>query len=116
MAFKLVVANFLGNYKSPYYVNVVQKCISAYSLLGCNMSLKIHFLDSHLDFFPEHLGSVGDEHGERFHQDISVMESRYQGLWSAAMLADYCWTLQREMPNAQHKRKSTAKKFKLNSL
>ena len=32
------------------------------------MSLKIHFLHSHLDFFPENLGDVSDEHGERFHQ------------------------------------------------
>ncbi|GBP90238.1 hypothetical protein EVAR_100685_1 [Eumeta japonica] len=30
------------------------------------MSLKIHFLHSHLDFFPQNLGAVSDEHGERF--------------------------------------------------
>ena len=29
---------------------------------GCNMSLKVHFLDSHLDFLPEILGS--EKHGE----------------------------------------------------
>lgn len=115
LAFKSVVANFLGNYKTPDHVNVVKNCISAYKQLGANMSLKIHLLDSHLDFFPEHLRSVSDEHGEHFHQDISVMESRYQGRWSAAMLADYCWTLQHDIPNAQHKRKSTDKKFKPNT-
>ena len=43
------------------------------------MSLKIHFLHSHLDFFPDNLGDVSDEQGERFHQDISVIEIRYQG-------------------------------------
>ena len=112
MAFKSVVANFLGNNKSTEYVNVVEKCISAYRQLGCNMSLKIYLLDSTFDFFPENLGSVSDEHGERFHQDISVMESRYQGRWSAAMMADYYWTLQHDMPNAHHKCKATAKKFK----
>jgi hypothetical protein len=37
--------------------------------MGCNMSLKIHFLESKLNFFSENLGEVGDEHGERFHQD-----------------------------------------------
>jgi len=42
--------------------------------MGCNMSLKIHFLESHLDFFPENLGEVNDEHSERFHQDIMTME------------------------------------------
>jgi hypothetical protein len=39
-----------------------------------------------MDFFPDNMGSVSDEHGERFHQDISVMEKRYKGKWSAAML------------------------------
>lgn len=112
IAFKSVVTNFLGNKKSPDYVNIVQNCIETYKKLGCNMSLKIHLLDSHLDFFPENLGAVSDEHGERFHQDISVMESRYQGRWSAAMLADYCWSLQRDLPTTHYKRKSTAKKFK----
>ena len=29
------------------------------------------FLRSHLDFFPENLATVSDEHGEQFHQDIS---------------------------------------------
>ncbi|UYV81492.1 K02A2.6-like, partial [Cordylochernes scorpioides] len=54
--------------------------------LGCNMSLKIHFLHSHLDFFPDNLGAVSDEHGERFHQDISSMEKRYQGQADAVRL------------------------------
>ena len=40
------------------------------------MSLKIHFLESHLDFSPENLGEVSDELGERFHQDIMAMEKR----------------------------------------
>ena len=26
--------------------------------MGCNMSLKIHFLETHLKFFPENLGEV----------------------------------------------------------
>ena len=34
-----------------------------------------------------------DEHGERFHWDISVMEHRYQGFWNEAMLANYCWSV-----------------------
>jgi hypothetical protein len=33
------------------------------------MSLKIHVLELHLDFFPENLSEVSDEHSERFHQD-----------------------------------------------
>jgi hypothetical protein len=75
------------------------------------MSLKVHFLDCHLDFFPENLGAVSDEHGERFHQDICNMEKRYQGKWSLSMLAHYCWTLKRDVPQATHSRKSTTAIF-----
>jgi len=31
---------------------------------------EIHFLHSHLDYFPENFGAVSDEHGEGFCQDI----------------------------------------------
>lgn len=68
------------------------------------MSLKIHFLHSHLDFFPENLGAVSDEQGERFHQDIATMEQRYQGRWDPAMMGDYYWFLKRE-DSSYHKRK-----------
>ncbi|GBN53486.1 hypothetical protein AVEN_86030-1 [Araneus ventricosus] len=74
--------------------------------MGCNMSLKSHILHSHLEFFPENLGSVSDEHGERFHQDISNMGARYQGKWNPKMLADYCWTLKRDIPQAKHSRQA----------
>ena len=43
------------------------------------MSVKIHFLSSHLDFFPESCGSVSDELGEGFHQDIAAMEADTKG-------------------------------------
>jgi hypothetical protein len=43
------------------------------------MSLQMYFSFSHLAFFPLHCGGVSDEHGERFHQDVSVMEQRYKG-------------------------------------
>ena len=43
------------------------------------MSFKLHFLNSQLDYFPENLGAVSEEQGERFHQDIKEMERRYQG-------------------------------------
>ena len=53
------------------------------------MSIKVHFLFSHLDKFPDNLGDRSDEQGERFHQDLKVMEDRYKGRWDISMLADY---------------------------
>jgi hypothetical protein len=75
------------------------------------MSLKVHFLASHLDYFPENLGAVSEEQGERFHQDIKEMEQRYQGRWNVNMMADYCWTLRRDELQAAHKRKSSKRSF-----
>ena len=34
------------------------------------MSVKVHFFHSHLDYFPENLGAMSEEQGERFHKDI----------------------------------------------
>jgi hypothetical protein len=95
-AFKNVIKNFWGNHKTENYHKIVSDLLTAYKAMGCNMSLKVHFLD----FFPEKLGAVSVEHGERFHQDIFNMEKRYQDKWSLSMLADYCWALKRDVPQA----------------
>jgi len=81
----------------------VQDLLTSYKAMGCNMRLKNHFLESHLDVFPENLGEVSDEHGEKFHQDILAMEKRYQGKWTSNMLADYCWKLERDVPETNYR-------------
>ena len=60
VAFTEVCENFLGNYKSDNYEHIVNHLIDTYSDMGCNMSLKIHYLHSHLDFFPNNLSGVSD--------------------------------------------------------
>jgi hypothetical protein len=102
-AFVDVVKNFLGTYRADNYAELVETLLQRFQKMGSRMSLKIHFLHSHLDFFPSNLGDVSDEHGERFHQDISLMEKRYQGKYNPNMMGDYCWFLQRET-SSQHKR------------
>ena len=69
------------------------------------MSMKLHFLHSRLDFFRDNLENVSEEHSERFHQDIQVMEKRYQGKWNEAMMGDYLWNLMRKC-NTTYKRKN----------
>lgn len=80
-------------------------------LSGVNMSLKIHFLHSHLNFFPQNLGDESDEHGERFHQQMKMIESRYQGFWDVAMMGDYCWFLIRETDPYINKRQNKTHNF-----
>ena len=106
LSFKRIFKDSLGNHKAANYQNVVQGLLTSYKAMGCNMTLKIHFLESHLDFFLENLGEVSDEHGERFHQDALAMEKRCQGKWTSSMLTDYCWTLKRDVPEANYRRKS----------
>jgi len=90
LSFKRICKDFLGSHKAVNYQDVVQDLLTSYKAVGCNMSLKIHFLESHLVFSSENLGEVSDEHGERFHQDIMAMEKQYQGKWISSMMADYC--------------------------
>jgi hypothetical protein len=104
LSFKRICKDFLGNLKAANF----QDLLTSYKDMGCNMILKIHFLESHLEFFPENLGEVSDEHGDRFHQDIMDMEKLYQGKWASGMLADYCWSLKRDVPDAKYRRRSHA--------
>ncbi|GBM96270.1 hypothetical protein AVEN_173037-1 [Araneus ventricosus] len=73
-SFKLVFTSFLGNKKDPNYKYIVEEMIKNFTILDCSMSLKVHFIDSHLDYFPKNLGAVSEGQGERFHQDIKEME------------------------------------------
>ena len=111
--FKSIVENFLGNHKSDDYVRLVENMIHCYQALGSRMSVKIHFLHCHLDYFPSNLGAFSEEQGERFHQDICEMERRNQGRWNVNMIADYCWGLKRHNATAAgYSRKSRKRQFK----
>ena len=63
-AFKGVVRGFLGNKRDDNHTHLVTVLLQKYHNLGCKMSLKIHFLHSHLHFVPPSCGVVSDEHGE----------------------------------------------------
>ena len=105
-AFRLVSTNFLRNIRAENYKELTEDMLSLYHKIGCNVSLKIHTLHSHLDFFPDNCGMFSNEHDERFHQEIATMEKRYQGKWSTSTLADYSWTLVRNAPEQLHKRQA----------
>jgi hypothetical protein len=90
---------------------MVADFVQSHKVMWCNRYLKAHFLESHLNFFPVTLGTVSVEQGERFHHDICTMDKRYQGKWSTRMLADYCWTLTGEVPQAIYSIKSSTVTF-----
>jgi len=52
LLFKRMCKDFLGNHKAANYQDVVQDLLTSHKAMGCNLSPKIRFLESHLDFFP----------------------------------------------------------------
>ena len=85
--------------------------LACFEALGCCMSLKVYFLHAHFDYFPQNLGDMSKEQGERFRQDIISMETRYQGRWDVSMMADYCGGLKRDCKSSEVARKANRRKF-----
>ena len=79
--------------------------------MGCNMSIKIHFQQSHLDFFPDNLGQFSDEEGEYFHQEMNTIEKRFEGKNKIKMLSEYCRSLQRVTDDDEIKKKTVKQTF-----
>ena len=72
----------------PQGPSIQRNMLDKFKLLGCKISLKLHFLASHFDYFPPNLRAVREEQGERHLKDV---ERRYEGRWDVNMMADYCW-------------------------
>ena len=68
----VIVKGFFGNKNAANYKDLVETLANSFHALGCSMSIKVHFLKSHLSEFPANLRDVSDKHGE-------VMEVRCQG-------------------------------------
>lgn len=76
-----------------------------YQKLGCKLYFSRYIFSIHTwIFFPANYGAVSNEHGERFHHDISAMEECCQG--SLTMLANYCWTVTKGAPEDESMRKA----------
>lgn len=104
-AFMGVCRGLFGKETQTNYDALVDELVKSFNHhLGCNTSIKLHFLHSHLYFFPENAGAVSNEHSERFHWHIWRMERRYKGKWNPDMLADCCWNLMGYEPGVSQKR------------
>ena len=75
-SFMQVVNNFLGNTKATNHARLTSSMIKAFQKLGCLMSIKMHFLFSHMEKFPENIEAMSFEQGERFQKDMRQKEER----------------------------------------
>ena len=106
-AFENVCSNFLGNTNSENYIAIIEEILSSYRALGCNMSLKLHFLQCHLAIFPGNMGAVSDENGERFHQEIFQMQKKD----TAANGTQICWLITARCLYRRHQQMNTRQKI-----
>ena len=60
LSFKRICKDFLGNLKAANYQDVVQDLLTSYKAVGCNISLKIDFLESRLDSVKSVTNTVKD--------------------------------------------------------
>ena len=63
---KSVVKNFLENQPSAEYEKEIEELLKSFYQLGTRITVKLHFLRSHLDSFPKDCGDLSVELGERF--------------------------------------------------
>ena len=92
------------------YVILVQNMLDNFRDIGSNISIKIYLLNSHLDRLSKNCSDVSNEQGERFYQDIKIIEERYLGGWDTKIMTDYCWSLKRG-EDRYHSRQSRKRKF-----
>jgi hypothetical protein len=75
------------------------------------MSLRIHFLQTNLIFFPENCGAVSDEYGERLHQlnflNGERISSEMEQCHPCQLLLDFT----RVAPTMEYMRQAKRKKY-----
>lgn len=59
-SFKNVIFKFFNNTKDPSYKTIVAYLLKNLRILGYNISIKLHILNSRIDYFPEKFSSLNE--------------------------------------------------------
>ena len=101
----------LKNNRSVEYEKEIEELLKSFCQLGARASVKLYFLQLHLDYFPKNCGDLSEEKGECFHLDIRIMKECYPGQWDVNFLGEYCWCWKWDEVATEHKRKSLKRLF-----
>ena len=77
------------------------------------MTLKIYFLESHLDDCSPNCGAFSDEDVERFHQLIKEFEKKIQDRYNSCFMAECIWSIIPEETDIDWSRKLDKKYFSI---
>ena len=89
----------------------MQDPVTLYKAMGCNMSLKIHFLKSHLDF-SQKITAKSVANTKDFTKTLWLWKRGTKAKWTSSMLADCCWTLKRDVHEANYRASHTPLHFR----
>lgn len=79
IAIKSVITNVLGGQRiESGAADLVKEMMTCFRNIGMTMTLKMHFLNNHIDDFLQQSPKDSDEQGERFHQIILSIEKRFK--------------------------------------
>ena len=94
--FIAVAKNVLGKDITADWKEKIDRLISSYQAMGCpTVSSKMHLLYKHKDKCNPYIGIFSDEHGERLHKEMQVIEKRFKQCLNKEMLAECIWSLKR---------------------
>lgn len=67
------MTGFLAKVKDPKYELIIANIIAMFKNLECLLSIKVHFLHNHLNFFPENL----NDGVKRKWNNVLMIQRRY---------------------------------------
>ncbi len=92
-AFKDVSTFVLTSKVHPTLTNeqLVDTLFKTFKKLDCSVTYIMQLLRSHIDRIPKNADDYSDQHGERYHQKLRLLENRFVSRPSISMLAKYCF-------------------------
>jgi hypothetical protein len=100
---KRICNDLLGYHKVANYQDVVQDLLTSVKAMGCNMSLKMHFLESYLDSFSPKISVKSAKNTVKdFTKTLRLWKRRTNANEPLSMLADYCWAVKWDVPDVKY--------------
>lgn len=90
---KAVIENCMGVHRVENWQMLINEMLRAFDYINVQVSLKVHFMICHLDWFERLIPTEADEDGERFHEVAAPLDNWYSAKKLDSLLADLCWDL-----------------------
>ena len=73
VAFKDIIKHFLNNQRGNNYIEMISELLHCLEEFGARMSIKIHFIISHLKYFPDNCVDYSEEREKDFIEILQLL-------------------------------------------